>query len=187
LLQLELTMEVLEELQAELRRKSKGLWATLFCVIIILSMCMEAVQLAIDGFIVQGLLRKDATGTSSESRADGFQIGRRLDHLLFGDCLDIFHMIYRSGKFEKESTRKTFNPIRDGINVDTSKGIDKETVQLANDIRRIMSDHHEEIEEKSRNPTWGCEENPLVDHYRFRRQNSGRLVAKFLKSFQEAF
>lgn len=207
LLQLELTVEVLEELQAELRRKSKGLWATLFCVIMILSMCMEAVQLAIDGFIVQGLLKKDVTNISSESRADGFQIGRRLDHLLFGDCLDIFHMIYRSGKFEKESTRKTFNPIRDGINVDTSKGIDKETVQLVNDIRRIMSDHREctlcpekspnngqcqrhadeEIEEKSRNPTWGCEENLLVDHYRFRQQNSGRLVAKFLKSFQDAF
>ena len=77
LLQLELTVEVLEELQAELRRKSKGLWATLFCVIMILSMCMEAVQLAIDGFIVQGLLKKDVTNISSESRADGFQIGRR--------------------------------------------------------------------------------------------------------------
>lgn len=43
----------------------------------------------------------------------------------------------------------------------------------------------EEIEEKARTPTWGDEENLLVDHYRFRRQNSGRLVAKFLKSFQQ--
>jgi hypothetical protein len=145
LLQRELTLEVLEKLHGELRTKSKDSWATKFCVIIILSMCMEAIQLAIDGFLVQKLLSKDATNKPSESRDDGFAFGRRIDERPFGDCIDIFHMMYKSGKFERESNGKTFNPIRDGVDGERSKGIDDETVSLVNDIRRIMSDHRKSI------------------------------------------
>ncbi len=141
LLQRKLTLEILEKLHAELRRRSKASWATSFCVIMILSMCMETIQLAIDGFIVQALLKNDMSDLPFESREDGFEIGRRIDELPFRNCLEIFHMMYRSGKFQNESSGKTFNPIRDGVDVDRSKGIDEETVQLVNDIRRIMSDH----------------------------------------------
>jgi uncharacterized protein (UPF0297 family) len=134
-LQWELTMKVLKGLQKEFKTKSKVSWATSFCVILILSMCMEAVQIAIDGFIVQKLLEENGINTLPTSRDDGFHIGRRLDDMPFEDCREIFHMVYRS------SNERGFNPIRDGIDVNKSVGIDEDTVQLVNDIRRIMRDH----------------------------------------------
>jgi hypothetical protein len=134
--QQELTLKVLKGLEKELKSRSKNSWATSLCVILILSMCMEAVQVAVDGFIVQQkMLEKDRNNTLSVSRDDGFDIGRRLDDLPFEDCREIFHMIYRS------SSERGFNPIRDGVDVNKSIGIDEDTVILVNDIRRIMRDH----------------------------------------------
>lgn len=150
ILQYELTLEILEKLQTELRRRSKASWATSFCVILILSMCMEAVQVSVDGFIVQKMLENDGTNTLPASRSDGFEIARRLDHLAFKDCIDIFHMIYRSGESTTGSNKGGFNPIRDGIEMDRAQGIDEDTVQLVNEIRRIMSDHCMQIANSQR-------------------------------------
>jgi hypothetical protein len=141
ILQHELTSEILEKLQTELRRRSRGSWATSFCVILILTMCMEAVQVALDGFIVQKMLENDGTDSLPMSRDDGFEIARRLDDLAFKDCMDIFHMIYRSGESTTGSNKGGFNPIRDGIEMDKAQGIDEDTVQLVNEIRGIMSDY----------------------------------------------
>ena len=141
MLQHELTSEVLEKLQTELRRRSKASWAISFCVILVLCMCMEAVQLAIDGFIVQKMLEYDGTHSLPASRADGFDIARRLDEHAFKDCMDIFHMIYRSGESTAGSNKGGFNPIRDGIELDPAHGIDWDTLQLVNEIRGIMSDY----------------------------------------------
>ena len=47
----------------------------------------------------------------------------------------------------------------------------------------VTQDH--ELEEKAGYSTCKCQEDLLADHYRFRRQNFGRLVARFLKSFLE--
>lgn len=47
-------------------------------------------------------------------------------------------------------------------------------------------DIDKDIEERVRNPRWVIEGDLLADHYRFRRENPGRLVAKFLKSFLES-
>jgi hypothetical protein len=138
MLQQELTSEILEKLQTELRRRSKASWATSLCVILILSMCMEAVQIAIDGFIVQKMLESNGTNRLSMSRDDGIHIARRLDNRPFKDCMDIFHMIYRSGESRTGTSKGEFNPIRDGIGLDKVQGIDEDTVQLVNEIRRIM-------------------------------------------------
>jgi hypothetical protein len=141
MLQHELTLEILEKLQRELRRRSRASWAISFCVILILSMCMEAVQLSVDGFIVQKMLENDGTNTLPVSRDDGFDIARRLDNHPFKACVDIFHMIYRSGESTAGSNKGGFNPIRDGIELDPAHGIDEDTVKLVNEIRRIMSDY----------------------------------------------
>lgn len=141
ILQYESTSEILEKLQTELRRRSRASWATSFCVILILSMCMEAVQIAIDGFIVQKMLESNGTNSFSVSRHDGLDIARRLDNRPFKDCMDIFHMIYRSGETRTGTNKGEFNPIRDGIRLDEAQGIDEDTVQLVNEIRRIMREH----------------------------------------------
>src|SRR5580700_2173690 len=58
----EVTRDVFERLEKELRTRTKGSWATSFCVILILSSCVEAVQVAADGFVLH----------ISQSRNDGF-------------------------------------------------------------------------------------------------------------------
>jgi hypothetical protein len=139
MLQHELTSDILEKLQTELRRRSKASWATSFCVILVLSMCMEAIQIALDGFTVQKMLENDGTSNLPLTRDDGFGIARRLDNLPFKDCMDIFHMIYRSGESQTGPNKGGFNPIRDGIEIDKAQGIDEDTVQLVNEIRGVMN------------------------------------------------
>ena len=102
---------------------------------------MEAVQLAIDGFIVQKMLENDGTNSLPTSRDDGFDISRRLDNYAFRDCIEIFHMIYKSGESTTGSNKGGFNPIRDGIELDLAHGIDEDTVQLVNEIRGIMRNY----------------------------------------------
>jgi len=147
MLQHELTSEILEKLQTELRRKSRASWATAFCVTLMLSMCMEAVQLAIDAFIVQKMLENNGPNTLPASRDDGFDIARRLDNHAFKGCVDIFHMIYRSGESAIGPNRGGFNPIRDGIELDKAQGIDEDTVKLVNEIRGIMRHYRTYITE----------------------------------------
>jgi hypothetical protein len=108
---------------------------------------MEAVQLAIDGFIVQKMLRSDGNDSLPASRDDGFDIARRLDNHVFKDCMDIFHMIYRSGESTAGSNKGGFNPIRDGIELDPTHGIDEDTMQLVNEIREIMRNYRMYITE----------------------------------------
>jgi hypothetical protein len=137
-LQVELTEKVLKGLYKEFKTKARASWATSLCVILILSMCMEAVQVAVDGVVVQRLSERKTTDTLFLSRDDGFRISRQLDDLLFGNCVEIFHMVYRSKKGRKD---RGFNPLRDGIDVDKAREIDEDTVQLVDGIRRIMRDH----------------------------------------------
>jgi len=88
--------------------------------------------------IVQKMLESNGTNRLSMSRDDGIHIARRLDNRPFKDCMDIFHMIYRSGESRTGTSKGEFNPIRDGIGLDKVQGIDEDTVQLVNEIRRIM-------------------------------------------------
>jgi hypothetical protein len=137
-LQYELTGKVLRGLQRDFKTKSKDSWATSFCVILSLCMCMEAVQVAVDGIVVQRIWERKRTNGVLLSRGDGFEIARQLDDLLFKDCIEIFHMIYRSKKGRKD---RCFNPIRDGIDLATERDIDEDTVRLVNDIRQVIIDH----------------------------------------------
>jgi hypothetical protein len=137
-LQYEMTMKVLEGLEKELKSRSRANWATSFCVILILCMCMELTQVALDGAVVQAILEKRGSNKLSESREDGFAICRQLDYRVFEECKEIFHIVHKSKPGRNERGGR-FNPIRDGIDGDTSQGIDEE--QLVNDVRQIMTDH----------------------------------------------
>jgi hypothetical protein len=136
LLQRALTREVLEDLHKEVRKKEKNSWATCFCVIAILSMCIEAVQIAADGFIVQTM--KENNETSPKARDAAIEIALSLEERLFNGCTYIFHMIHRS---HEGSNHKGFNPIRDGIEIDSENRIDVSMVQFVEEIRWIMRDY----------------------------------------------
>src|SRR5436190_11997049 len=87
----DLTGHVLEGLEKELRTRAKASWATSLCVILILSMCIEAIQIAADGYIVQAIINQRSTA----SRKDiVIEICRLLDDHAFSHCMGLFHTIY---------------------------------------------------------------------------------------------
>jgi hypothetical protein len=138
----EITREVLEGLEKELRTRTKASWATSFCVILILCICMEAVQVDTDGYIVQNIVNGKARGNRAMTRDAAIDVCRSLDDLPFKHCTDLFHGIYRTRKPKTgHRNERGFNPIRDGVDLDEKEGLNSATVQLVDDIRRIMIDY----------------------------------------------
>lgn len=117
-------LEVLEELEKDLRPKDLTLWAPNFCCILILCMCAEMVQITSDYRVVCALddmLRSndglDKNG-KQPSRVDSLNICRELDELALASAESNFHMIYKSIKLKEGLRREQgFNPIRDGVGV----------------------------------------------------------------------
>jgi hypothetical protein len=142
-LQRDLTREVLEELEKDLKKRSKAVWATCFCVISILCICMEDVQVAINGFLLHKRVnRPEIKPTSAE---ECIEICRKLDDLPFDHLVRLFHGIYKTQK--TPSARRNdhiYNPIRDGPEIDCSEGLDQGSADLVNEIRRIINDHGED-------------------------------------------
>ncbi|KAL3424217.1 fungal Zn binuclear cluster domain containing protein [Phlyctema vagabunda] len=167
------TNAVLEELEKQLRLRSRVAWASSFCVIVLLCMCTEALQVAVDGIIIH----KNSKQRSpiSMDRVYGISISRKLEDLLYTDCSTIFHGIY-----------KNFNPIKDGVEADKHDDLDQASQDLIKQIRQIMSDHEDDMIQRAKNPMFrsgGDIRHVLEDHMTFRNKNSGRLVSQFLRSF----
>ena len=134
----DVTHDVLEGLERELRTRAKGAWATTFSVILILSTCVEAVQVAADGYIVHKLLGKD----HSVSRDEAIEICRQLDERPFASCMNLFHDIYRTSRSKNgQRNEKGFNPIRDGLELNGKEGFDRPTLELVDEIRSIIRNH----------------------------------------------
>lgn len=138
----DITREVLEGLEKELRTRTKASWATCFCVILILCICIEAVQVDTDCYIVQNIVNGKARANRAMTRGAVIEICRSLDDLPFKHCTDLFHGIYRTRKPKTgHRNERGFNPIRDGVDLDEKEGLNGATVQLVDDIRKIMIDY----------------------------------------------
>jgi hypothetical protein len=136
----ETTRQVLEDLEKELKSRTKASWAPCFCVISILCICAEELQVAVDGFAVHQMLNKDRTNPMS--REDGVEISRRLDDLLYRDCANLFHAIYKSRRPKSgQRNERGFNPIRDGVDVDEEEGLTQAMHDLLEEIREILANH----------------------------------------------
>lgn len=88
------TREVLEELDRTLKRRDQSMWGAAFCTVSILAICMEEVQIAMDGLGLH-MRRQGATGNELSS---SYIIGkcRELDDVLFVYLNKSFHGVYRA-------------------------------------------------------------------------------------------
>jgi hypothetical protein len=133
----ETTREVLDALEKELKTRSKASWAPCFRTIAILCICIEELQVAIDGFVVQKITQKRESKCTS--REDAHDIARKLDDLFYTDCKTLFHDIYRSCRTKKgRKYEQSFNPIRDGVKVDQDEGNLLGLQALIGDIHEIL-------------------------------------------------
>jgi hypothetical protein len=134
------TREVLGSLESELRTRKRSSWPTAFCTILILCLCIEAVQVAADAFVVYTKLRNG--GNPTMRREIAIHIARDLDDRPYVDWTALFHAIYKSHKSTRShKPEKLFNPIRDGLQTNKEEGLGKEEVQLVEGIRQLISEH----------------------------------------------
>jgi hypothetical protein len=195
----DVTGKVLEGLDAALApglQRTKAAWADHFCIVLILCICIEAVQVASDGHVMAAL-RKDPI-----SPLNRVTTCRELDDGAYTHFTDLFHTFYKTQKkFNQHSNKGGVNPIRDGLAVNESDGITHQMVDLVLEIKDIMKrrgkqivdDYRmrlifldKDITQRARNPSFESVPDLLTHHMAFRKRNSGRLLAKFLSSFTKS-
>jgi hypothetical protein len=138
----EVMKEVLEELEKELRARSKAMWATCFCVTLILCICIEEAQTAMDAFTMH--TRVHGVESDAPSSEATIETCRKLDDLLFGHLLELFHAGYKTHDTSKQCKGgRAYNPIRGKPLIDVKEGLDHESADLVNDIRQIIATHGE--------------------------------------------
>lgn len=128
----DLTKELLDQYNWELRHKRPETWLLCLLTHLILCMCAEQVQTAVDGFIF--LRISHGGGDPTTIRRCGTEVCRRLETVTLDHSWDLIR-----GKL-KTLLRKR-NPFKYGYQIDES-GIQKESeLNLVNEFRQIMSDH----------------------------------------------
>jgi hypothetical protein len=133
----EVTAEVLEGLEKELRSRTRSSWAMSFCIILVLSMYAEMVQVVTDVRLVRQILEG-----SSVSRDISIETCRILDDLPIAQCSEIFHAVYHTSKpIRGPRNERGFNPIRDGLEVDAEEGINQDMADLVEQIRDIVREY----------------------------------------------
>jgi hypothetical protein len=195
----DITGKVLEGLDAALApglHRAKAAWVDHFCIVLILCICIEAVQVASDGHVIAAL-RKDPV-----SPLNRVTTCRELDEGAYTHFTDLFHTFYKTGKkLKPHGDKGGVNPIRDGLAVKESDGITRQMVDLVSEIKDIMKRHgkqiviyskmrlmfvDKDITQRAGNPSFKSVSDLLTHHMAFRKRNSGRLLSKFLMSFRKS-
>lgn len=130
------TRTVLRGLETEILiiPKSPDTWADNFCIVLILCMCIEAVQVESDSRAMTAL-RKDPTCTLSRT-----DICQKLDYVPFGQLTNLFHTAYRTKRAKSNHENKIgINPIRYGFPIKEGEGITPQMRTLVNEMKIIMT------------------------------------------------
>jgi hypothetical protein len=137
------TVSLLRELDKTMLgegKRTKAEWASSFCVISILSMCVEMVQIATDLKIVH--LVKEEKGKSSQSRAKSGRLCQELDFRFISNWEEIFHKAFKSYKpMGSRKNERGFNPIRDGLDIDDGEDHVGAIVKLVDQVRRVLTEY----------------------------------------------
>jgi hypothetical protein len=134
----DMTGQVLKGLEKEMLviPKAKDTWADNFCVVLILCMCIEAVQVASDSYAMAAL-RKDSSRPLSR-----IKICRALDDEPFRQLTDLFRTAYKTNRAKaNQKSSLGFNPIRHGLGMKASEGITPQMRILVNEVKQIMIAH----------------------------------------------
>lgn len=94
-LRVETTQEILEELDKNLRTRDHAFWPMAFSVIIILCICMEEAQMAMNGIFIHKRTHQPSEATSSEEMVETC---RKLDKYPYRHVTEFFHAIFQTEK-----------------------------------------------------------------------------------------
>ena len=130
---------LLENLRKAIESADKVVWASCFCAILILCMCVEMTQVDTDLHVVyETRTRHERDKTSTLTRAASITRCTTLEHIPIAHCIGMFHEFMRSypGNAEHKKNQRGYNPIRDGL-----QGADPAVIALVNHARHILIEH----------------------------------------------
>lgn len=171
----ETTAKVLRGLERTLHgtQCKHATWSAAFCLVIVVCSCIEAVQISVDATTVVKMQKAEMI-TPDTSRAKHCQ---ELEQVVFDHVKNVFIYTYRIQR------NNGCNPIRDGLELNKEKGITLPMVELVRDMRRIIEEHKDDINNRAKDLEFETEPaKTLEDHWRLRKRLSGRMVSKFLKA-----
>jgi hypothetical protein len=97
---------VLKEFESHLKKREQAGWPISFCVVLVLCLCMEDIQIAANNFVVS-----DAD-ISQELRSESYETCWQLEDKPYRQFTQLFHDMYRSYKQPNgHATEGGFNPI----------------------------------------------------------------------------
>lgn len=122
------------ELERVLKTREKKEWASCFCAVALICICIEEAQISMDAVAMHISLHgaeKDIPSVETK-----LETCRKLDDVLFKHLLDLFHGYYKSNNTSKGNNGKCgFNPIRDGTE---NNGLDRDSAELVTEIWHII-------------------------------------------------
>jgi len=178
----EITLLVLEDLERSLRSRTPDSWGPSFCAILILCLCIEGLQSAADMMVVCDMREKGVD--ASYTRDQSYIACEHLDEYPFRQCKKLFHEIYKSHRDGKDAGRKgdkSFNPLKMAAE-ERRIGLDSTTEGMVRAIFGVVRDSWNEIVSLSERPAM-INLGYTVDPNDIKTNNTGRLAAKFLRSF----
>lgn len=130
---------LLQSLGKAIASADKAAWASCFCAILILCMCVEMTQVDTDLHVTYKMrTMHERDETSTLTRDASITRCTTLEHGPIAHCISMFHECMRSyqGKARDKKNQRGYNPLRDGL-----WGPDPAVIALVNQARHIMVEH----------------------------------------------
>jgi hypothetical protein len=169
----DLTKELLDEFNSELRQKRTETWPECLCTLLVLCLTAELVQIGVDG-VVSVQISKDDTGDSNLIRQDAMEACHRLETQILEHSL-----VLVNGKMKGMLNKQS--PFRHGYAMDDGSAQNEVKRTLIDDLRQVLSDHEEDIRNLAANQYFGGSSRTPAEVAEFRKSNPGRLVSRVLK------
>jgi hypothetical protein len=128
----DLTTEVLQELDSQLRRKKTGPWIICLCTFLVLCMSAEDIQVAVDGFAVFKASSQD--GHPNSIVQDGTEACGKLEKEALEHSWLLLNGILKR-------ILKRGNPFRCRDGMKHEPGQNEAEVNLLKDLRQLMTEH----------------------------------------------
>jgi hypothetical protein len=127
------TKTVLQDFERHLKKREQAGWPISFCVVLILCMCVEDIQIAANNFVFT-----DAE-ISQGLRGESYKACWQLEDKSYRQCTQLFHDMYRSYKrTTNQATERGFNPLSQDGNHQTNWS--QATQNMVHDFRQIIKD-----------------------------------------------
>jgi hypothetical protein len=128
----DLTKEVLEGLDKQLRQKKTKAWAICLCIFLVLCMCAEEIEVAVDAFVIFKASSED--GHPNPIVQDGTEACGKLEKETLEHSWLLLNGILKR-------ILKKHNPFRYGYGIGDEPSQNEAEVNLVKDIRQLMIDH----------------------------------------------